>query len=179
MKPLEQIPLPITGLAPASEAVYQDDLLGGPSRLIRAAARRAPRRVAVAISLDPLPLLEQAKRDRPRGRPSQRPDGFPADIWSDWRRSVGRGAEDTPEGLARWLASHLSYQARMRARLGWHLERRASPGPRVVWVTVIPPRALTADQAADWRRRISRTRSGEAIYRISPTRGIQIRKVVA
>lgn len=179
MKPLEQIPLPIAGLPPATESVYQDDLLGGPSRLIRAASRRAPRRVSVAISMDPLPLLESVQGPRLRGRPSQRPAGFPADIWGDWRRSVGRGAEDTPEGLARWLTNHVAYCTLMRSRMGWHLEHRATPGPRVIWVTVIPPRSLTMEQAAEWRRRISRTRGGEPIYRISPARGLQVRKVVA
>lgn len=164
------------------KAVYAiDDLLGGPTRFFRPNRRSTRRTKHAPIEITETPLLDVTPERRGRGRPPTRPTGFPARLWKQWCRAVShRGAENTTEGLARWLAQHAEYQVKLRARHGWHLEaiQSAPPAATVKWKTVVPRRDLTAAVEAEWRRRIHRRNPGEPLYRIHLL-GIQIRTVVA
>lgn len=177
MKPLEQLPMPLPD--PKKQLVVQDDLLGGPSRVYRPTRPRSIRIVSRPLVQSEIPALEVVPEKRGRGRPATRPVGFPASLWKQWCRAVARrGAENTPEGLGRWMAQHNLYRTKLRLRHGWSLEKiQDEPTTRVAWKTVVPRKDLTAAIEAEWRRKISRRREGDPVYRIHLL-GIQIRTVV-
>lgn len=148
----------------------------GRERKLRLSITIYPMATPAAAPMRPAPLIDELPRERKAGRPSRRPDGVPQSIWSQWVRNVSsRGQPDTPEAFAQWMARRRITVPAKRVHTGW-TKRAADPYPEVHWTTVVHRKDLTPELETEWRRRISRARHGDPVYRIH-LRGIQLRVV--